>query len=85
MKVQLNQKCSIQGSRWCTPLGWEPRNQIEGAEFTDGSWWDETEEVAGLVCFTDGEEGELISVKLSDLRIASTGNCKVIGEVIITQ
>lgn len=83
MKVQLNHKCSIQGSRWCTPIGWEPSNNIEAAEFSEGSWWSETDELAGLVCFTADDEGEddIVEVELSDLRVVSTGNCRVIDDV----
>jgi hypothetical protein len=31
------------------PVGWEPANQIEGAVFDGGVWWDAHEEVASLL------------------------------------
>ena len=81
LTVQLQHRSSIQQARWCQPVGWEPANKIEGAEFVDGSWWGETEEEAGLVCFVEGDEGDEIEVALDDLRVASCGDCRVIGEV----
>lgn len=81
--VELMHRSSIPGAWWCTPIGWEPANEIEGAEFTDGSWWDETGEVAGLVCFGDfdGHSGETIEIPAEELRVASCGNCRVIESV----
>ena len=82
LKVELGHRSSIQGARWCKPIGWEPANTVEGAEFVDGSWWNESEE-AGLVCFVQGEEGDTLEVSAEDLRVASCGNCRVIGEVAL--
>lgn len=78
--MQVN-RSSISGARWCQPVGWEPQNEVEGAEFVDGSWWGETEEEAGLVRWSDGDEGEEIEVDADDLRVASCGDCRVIAEV----
>jgi len=81
LKIRLGRRSSIPQARWCVPIGWEPSNVIEGAEFVDGSWWGENEEEAGLVCFTQGDEGQEYCVALGDLRVASCGDCRVIGEV----
>lgn len=79
--VRLMHNTSLTRTRWCQPVGWEPANKLAGAEFVDGSWWDDQEEVAGLVCFAEGDEGDEIEVSLDDLRVASCGDCKVIGKV----
>jgi len=83
-KIRLMHNSSIPGARWCEPIGWEPSNEIEGAEFADGSWWSDSEEEAGLVWFGDvnayGSE-EVIDASLDDLRVASCGDCRVIGTV----
>lgn len=81
MKVRINHKSSVSGASWCTPVGWEPDNQIEGAEFLDGSWWSDSEEEAGLLYFGEAQEGEEIEATFADLRVASCGDCRVIGEV----
>jgi hypothetical protein len=81
--VRLLHESSIPGARWCEPIGWKPSNEIEGAEFSDGSYWEETEEVAGFVCFADGCKEDEIEVSLDDLRIASCGDCKVLGKVVL--
>lgn len=81
LKVVLGHRSSISQARWCQPVGWKPKNEIEGADFVDGSWWGESEEEAGLVCFVQGEEGEEIEVSSDDIRVASCGNCRVIGAV----
>ena len=84
MKVRLLHDASIPGARWCEPIGWEPTNEIEGSEFVDGSWWDADEQTAGLVWFGDRNAygvREVVEVGLDDLRVASCGNCRVIGEV----
>jgi hypothetical protein len=77
---------SIPGARWCVPIGWEPRNVVDGAEYTDGSWWSEAEEEAGLIWFGDRNAygaQEVIQASPDDLRVASCGDCRVIGEVLI--
>lgn len=79
--VKLEHRSSIPNARWCKAIGWEPVNQIDGAELLDGSWWSETEEEAGLVCFVEGDEGDEIDVALDDLRVASCGDCRVIASV----
>lgn len=83
VKVRLGHRSSIPGARWATPVGWEPTNEIEGSEFLDGSWWDETEETAGLVCFTPGDDGDQIDAPTDEVRVASTGDCRVIGPVAL--
>lgn len=82
--VRLAHNAAIPGARWCQPVGWEPRNEIEGAEFVDGSWWSDSEEEAGLIwCGERDAYGaeEVIEATLDDLRVASCGDCRVIGEV----
>jgi len=82
--VRMLHHSSIPNARWCEPVGWEPANEVEGAETYDGSWWDESEEIAGLVWFGDRdayEMDEVAEVDLADLRVASCGDCRVIGEV----
>lgn len=83
-RVRLLHNASIPGARWCEPLDWEPANQIDGSEFVDGGWWDAEEQTAGLVWFGDrnayGAE-EVIDASLDDLRVASCGDCRVIGAV----
>jgi hypothetical protein len=81
MKIRINHKSSVSGASWCTPIGWEPDNQIEEAEFVDGSWWSEESEEAGLLYFGEAQEGEEIEASFADLRVASCGDCRVIGEV----
>ena len=88
--VRLCHNSSIPGARWCEPIGWEPANAIEGAEWVDGGWWGDDEQEAGLVCFghpatyrEDTGEDETAEVTLADLRVASCGNCRVIAEVRI--
>lgn len=84
IRVRLLHNASIPSARWCEPIGWEPANEIAGAELVDGAWWDADEQVAGLVWFGErdayGHE-EVIDVTLDDLRVASCGDCRVIGEV----
>ena len=91
--VRITHGSSIPGACWCQPVGWEPANEREGASYIDGSWYDDdgddaAPEVAGLVWFGNPEEYEgdedqelVIEVSIDDLRIASCGDCKVIGEV----
>ena len=81
MKIRINHKSSVSGASWCTPIGWEPDNQIEEAQFVDGSWWSDVEEEAGLLYFGEAQEGEEIEASFADLRVASCGDCRVIGEV----
>ena len=83
LTVKLMHRSSISGARWCQPIGWEPKNEIEGADFVDGSWWSDSEEEAGLVCFASGDEGDEIEVDADQLRVATTGDCRVVGTVEI--
>ena len=54
LKVRLLHRSSVPHARWCEPVGWEPGNEIEGAEFLDGSWWSDHEEEAGLLLLGAG-------------------------------
>lgn len=83
--VLLGHRSSIAGARWCRPVGWTPSNQIDGADWhDDGAWLSEDSEEAGLVVLGhDGSEGETVTVGLDDLRVASSGDCRVIGPVEI--
>lgn len=84
--VTLLHNASIPGARWCEPVGWEPANVIDGAEMDDGAWWDGDEQVAGLVWFGERDAygvREKVEVELDTLRVASCGNCRVIGPVTL--
>lgn len=81
LTVKLCHCSSIPNARWCEPVGWEPVNEIEGAEFLDGSWWSENEEEAGLVAFVEGNEGDEIDVSPDSLRVVSCGDCRILGTV----
>lgn len=83
--VRLMHNSSIPQARWAKPIGWEPQNEIGGSEYVDGSWWDEYEETAGIVCFAEGDEGDEIEVSVDECRIASTGNCRVIEKVKVAK
>ena len=82
--VRLLHNASIPSARWCEPVGWEPANVIEGSELFDGAWWDADEQTAGLVWFGHPNEygaNEVMEANLDDLRVASCGDCRVIGPV----
>ena len=82
--VRLLHNASIPNARWCEPVGWEPANVVEGSELVDGAWWDDDEQTAGLVWFGHPNEyvaNEVMEANLDDLRVASCGDCRVIGEV----
>lgn len=84
LKVRLLHNASIPGARWCEPIGWEPVNEVEGSELVDGAWWDADEQTAGLVWFGHPDSygaNEVAEVSLDDLRVASCGDCRVVGEV----
>lgn len=81
VKVKLLHDCPIPGARWCEPIGWEPANEIKGAVYEDGAWWDDHEEVASLIWL--GEPNQYgafqgITVPLDDLRVATAGECRVL-------
>jgi hypothetical protein len=83
--VTVGHRSGIAGARWCLPVGWSPRNRVEGADWSDedGCWQDADGDAAGLVVFTedDEDEGETVTVGLDDIRVVSCGECRVIGEV----
>lgn len=83
--VKVRHCSSIPHARWCSPVGWSPRNAIEGAEWhdEDAAWLDDDGEAAGLVLFCGQEvsEGDTVTVELDELRIVSSGDCRVIGPV----
>lgn len=87
VKVVLCHNCSsIPNARWCYPLGFDPVNKVEGAEYENGAWWDGEEEVAGLVWLGNPDEygaHEHVAVPLDSLRVATSGDCRVIGRVEI--
>lgn len=83
-RVRLLHNASIPGARWCEPIGWEPTHEVEGAEFVDGGWWSDDEEEAGLVWFGERDaygHQEIIEASLDDLRVASCGEVRILGEV----
>ncbi len=84
VRIRLLHNAAIPGARWCEPIGWEPANDVPGAEVYEGGWWDADSQVAGLVWF--GEvyaygSGEVIDADPAALRVASCGDCRVIGAV----
>ena len=85
ISVVVGHRSGIAGARWCRPIGWSPRNRIEGADWSDedGAWLTEEGEAAGIVVFTEDEEGETVTVGLDDLRVASSGDCRVAGNVVV--
>lgn len=85
VEVIVGHRSSIAGARWCRPIGWSPRNRVEGADWSDedGAWLTEEGEAAGIVVFTEDEEGEKVTVGLDDLRVASSGDCRVAGNVVV--
>jgi hypothetical protein len=84
LTVRLMHNAAIPNARWCEPIGWTPSNEIDGSELSDGAWWDDDEQTAGLVWFGHPDEfgaGEVIEANADDIRVASCGDCRVIGEV----
>jgi hypothetical protein len=61
--------------RWCEPIGWIPSNTIPGAEWEDGVYWDEDNEIAGLAWVgnpLEYDSQDITHVPLSSLRIVRT-------------
>jgi hypothetical protein len=85
VEVEVGHASSIPGARWCRPVGWSPRNAIDGADWIgeEGSWQDCDGDAAGIVIYGDQAEGDRVTVGLDDLRVASCGDCRVIGKVVI--
>jgi hypothetical protein len=83
VEVEVGHASSIPGARWCRPIGWSPRNVIDGADWSDGdgAWQDEDGDAAGIVVYGDHAEGDQVAVALDDLRVVSCGDCRVVGEV----
>ncbi len=84
LTVRLLHNASIPGARWCEPVGWEPANVVEGSELADGAWWNNDEQAAGLVWFGERDAygaNEVKEANLDDLRVATCGDCRVIGAV----
>jgi hypothetical protein len=88
VKVQLLHCASIPGSRWCNPMGWHPTNKVDGAEYEDFTWWDSSdEEAAGLLWLGDVNAhgaNEVAMVNLTDLRVASCGDMRILGNVTLS-
>lgn len=88
MKVRLLHKCvTIPGSRWCEPIDWQPANDIPETIWVDGAWWDDTSEVAGVVCAyvvdDGGEEGSVVDADLDNLLVVRSFSGQVIGRVTV--
>lgn len=84
VKVRIGHASSVPHARWCRPIGWSPRNRVDGADwYDDGAWLDDDGETAGIVLFggEDSAEGDTVTVSLDDLRVVSSGDCRVIGPV----
>ena len=50
VEVVVGHRSGIAGARWCRPIGWSPRNSVEGADWSDedGAWLTEEGEAAGI-------------------------------------
>jgi hypothetical protein len=85
LTVSVGHRSGIAGAHWCRPVGWSPRNRVEGADWSDegGAWTTEDGEAAGIVVFGHDEEGDTVTVEVDDLRVASSGECRVIDEVYV--
>jgi hypothetical protein len=83
LAVEVGHAASIPGARWCRPVGWSPRNAIDGADWIDGdgAWQDENGDAAGIVIYGEHSKGDRVTVGIDNLRVASCGDCRVIGEV----
>lgn len=83
--VEVGHRSSIPGARWCRPAGWSPRNRVDGADWCDedGTWSTENGEEAGIVIYGRDVEGETVRCRVGDLRVVSSGDCRVIGPVEI--
>lgn len=85
VEVTIRHQSSLPRARWCQPVGWTPRNTIDGADWSDsdGCWWGDSDEEAGVILLADCgmTEGETVTVNADDLRVASSGDCRVIGKV----
>lgn len=88
VKVRLLHNSSIPNARWCDPVGWDAGNVLLGAEYDEGSWWQGWEQVAGLVWIGNPNEygvREVIECELSALRVASCGECRILGPVFMKE
>jgi hypothetical protein len=91
VKIRLLHESSIPGSHWCQPIGWDPANKVEGAQYQDGTWWDSNDDgndAAGLLWFGDMIAygfNKVMDADLDDLRVASAGDVKILGKVILSE
>lgn len=87
VEVLVCHDSSIAHARWCRPVGWSPRNRVEGADWddADGVWIDEDGEAAGIVLYghDDANKGDTVAARLDDMRVVSCGDCRVLGSVEI--
>lgn len=86
VQVQLLHSASVPGARWCSPIGWVPGNEIIGSVYEDGSWWDDSEETAGLIVLRAASEygwGDKAEVDVNDLRVASCGDVQIVQPVVL--
>lgn len=94
MKTQATEMLQVRGlhrshsprrDRWVEPVGWTPEvpDGFEGEEFVldGGGVWGPHEEEAGIVCFGEVGEGEVVEVPLSDLAWVACGEYHLIGPV----
>lgn len=84
--VRLLHASSIPNARWCEPVGWEPTNVVDGAVFDDGAWWGDYDQAAGLIWVGKPDEYgnyEIIEASVDDVRVATCGDCRVIGKVTL--
>lgn len=87
--VVVGHRSYIPVARWCRPVGWQPANQVEGAEWSapDGAWLDEEGEAGGVVVYgrEDDEEGQEITVPLDALRVVTEERRGQLGWILLVE
>lgn len=81
-QIRVGHPTPMIGAHWVEPVGWTPANEVPGAEFRNGSWWNGDEEVAGIACFTQEDFGAVSDVAVEDLRVVACGEWKILQDVI---
>jgi hypothetical protein len=89
LTIRVRHRSCIPGALWCRPVGWSPRNAVEGADWDDdtGAWWGDDGEAAAIIVlgFDEANHDRRVcaEVSLTDLRVVSAGDGRVIGGVEI--
>jgi hypothetical protein len=79
LKVIVGHRSSAwPGSRWCQPVGWTPKNKVEGAEWDEeaGAWMDASGEYAGIIILGADrlQDGQGVKVPANRLRVVTENN-----------